>query len=42
MEPNQCTKLLEGGIYTTLNVVKSGNYGAPQLLDSFGAKLRWN
>lgn len=26
MEPNQCTKLLEGGIYTTLNVVKSGDF----------------
>ncbi|RXM41182.1 hypothetical protein BOQ62_02055 [Chryseobacterium sp. CH21] len=26
MEPNQCTKLLEGGIYTTLNIVKTGNF----------------
>lgn len=26
MEPNQCTKLLEGGIYTTLNVIKTGNF----------------
>ncbi|WP_426480208.1 hypothetical protein [Chryseobacterium sp. R2ACT005] len=26
MEPIQCAKLLEGGIYTTLNVVKTGDF----------------
>ncbi|PXW14707.1 hypothetical protein C8D70_10645 [Chryseobacterium sp. CBTAP 102] len=46
MEPNQCTKLLEGGIYTTLNVVKTGNflydlkkyYESEKFKDDFKAK----
>jgi hypothetical protein len=46
MEPNQCTKLLEGGIYTTLNVVKTGDflydlkkyYESEKFKDDFKAK----